>query len=196
MTDQTAGLGGPEQASPLARIGEAPLPHQLAPIVAARIAAAIAALVLGYYWHAEGSPANILFTAGTTALIAVVIVLATRRALFAAVVTALLIVIIVGIAQAKQSIIGMVLHAYDIVFYLGSWSTLTYLWDGARFYLVALVAALFFAVFAGWWIYRIDGTRVRRSHAAIAAAVVGCLAYAGAAEKGERPHTLFYWENF
>ena len=36
----------------------------------------------------------------------------------------------------------MVLHAYDFMFYLGSWSTVSYLWHGAHMYVLALGAGM------------------------------------------------------
>ena len=89
-------------------------------------------LRLGYFWQSEGFPSNVLFTAATTLLIASLLVLATRRLLFATALTASLVVLVVGIARAKLETLGMILHAYDFIFYLTSWSTISYLWSGAR----------------------------------------------------------------
>jgi hypothetical protein len=45
-----------------------------------------------------------------------------------------------------------------------------------------------------WLAFCLDGSRVPRLRAAAAALVFAALASAGALTKGERPHTLFYWQ--
>ena len=63
---------------------------------------------------------------------------------------------------------NMVVHAYDIFFYLSSWSTISYLWSDQRRYLVALVGALLGTTAVAWLAYRADSTRVARRWAALA----------------------------
>ena len=53
-----------------------------------------------------------------------------------------LVALIVAAASAKRAVMNMVVHAYDLFFYLSSWSTISYLWSDQRRYLVALVGAL------------------------------------------------------
>ena len=193
MTDQTAGLRESEQS--LSRPQALPeVSRQLRPTTIAAIAIATTGAILAYFWHSEGYPSNVLFTGATTLLIAALLVVGTRRALFATAMTASLVLLVVGIARAKLETLGMVLHAYDFVFYLTSWSTVSYLWDGARLYVLALIFGLIFCVGICWLAYRLDGTRVNRLHSAIAAAAFALLALLGTSFKGERPHTLFYWE--
>ena len=105
-----------------------------------------------------------------------------------------LVALIVGISRAKLDTVGMVLHAYDFIFYLGSWSTVSYLWHGAHMYVLALGAGILLLALIVWLAWRFDGTRICRRHAAAAIAVFVSLALAGSHIKGERPHTLFYWE--
>jgi len=62
---------------------------------------------------------------------------------------------------------NMVVHAYDFIFYLSSWSTISYLWSDQRRYFVALAGALL-GVRGAWLAYRADGTRVSRGWAALA----------------------------
>ena len=40
------------------------------------------------------------------------------------------------IASVKRAVMNMVVHAYDLFFYLSSWSTISYLWSDQRRYLV------------------------------------------------------------
>lgn len=193
MTDQTAGLHGSSQSRSIPRVLPA-TSRQLRPATITVIVGLVSTIILAYYCRSEGLPANILFTAGTTALLASLIVVATRRVLFATAMTASFVALVIGIAKAKLETIGMVLHAYDFVFYLTSWSTLSYLWDGARLHVVALFAGLVGCGVLCWLAYRFDSTRVSRVRSGAAAGLFTLAAVSGAALKGERPHTLFYWE--
>ena len=157
---------------------------------------AFAALAIGmYFWRTEGDLVNIIFTASVTLTLGALIVLISRRVLVAAVLTAAMVAIVVAAASVKQHTMNMGLHAYDLVFYLSSWSTVTYLWDDYRRYMAALVAALAATALAGWAATRIDGIRIRRHHAAAAIALFSAVAGIAAAAKGERRHTLFYFED-
>lgn len=145
------------------------------------------------FWHWEGTFSNVVFTTAVTLALGALIVLVTRRVLFASVVTASAIAIINGVAAAKQQTIGMVLHAYDIVFYLGSWSTVTYLWFAVPGYVLAFFGALALLVIGGAYVWMLDATRACRFRTA----AVGVMAIAVAAGTGlskpERRHTQFYW---
>lgn len=152
-------------------------------------------LLAWYFWIDEGAFPNIIFTSAVTlALIAAVIVV-TRRALFATALIASVVVLIVTISSVKRAAMNMVMHAYDIFFYLSSWSTISYLWSDQRRYLLGLAGALASVTAAAWIAYRADGTRVPRLRAALALPVCVGLAWYGADAKGERRHMQFYYEN-
>jgi len=148
-----------------------------------------------HFWVDEGTFPNIIFTAGVTLALIVLLVLLAQRVLFATTVVALLVVLIVAISSVKRAVMNMVMHAYDIIFYLSSWSTISYLWSDQRRYLVALAGALIGFSGAAWLAYRADGTCVRRRGAAVALPLAIVLAWYGAAAKGERRHMQFYYEN-
>lgn len=193
MTDQTAGVRESEERQNI--VLAVPQEHwRLRPTTIQTIAGATVSIILAYFCQSEGSPSNVLFTAATTLLIAAVVIVATRRILFATALTGCLIALVIGIARAKLETLGMVLHAYDFVFYLTSWSTVSYLWDGARAYVLALIFALISCIFICWLAFRVDSTRVSRLHSGTAAAIFLVVALVGAHFKGERPHTLFYWQ--
>ena len=165
----------------------------------ARTVWAVALLVAAYYgwlfWHTEGLVSNIVFTCAISAAIASAITLATRRVLVATTITAILIAIIYLTAATKRKIMFSVVHAYDLVFYLSSWSTISYLWSDFRFYVLAFLgglAALIIATLVAW---RIDGTRVSRQSAAMAFVVASAVGAWGAQAKGERRHMQFFFEN-
>ncbi len=160
------------------------------------IAAALFAGVLGYYfWVSEGTLENILFTAGITAALASALVLATGRLMFSVALVAALCALIATAASVKRATMNMVVHAYDIFFYLSSFSTLSFL-AGEYPLLVAKAASAFLAfVLIAWITWRLDSTRVRASRAALAwllAVAVGTYGWYG---KGERRHMQFYFEN-
>jgi len=102
--------------------------------------------------------------------------------------------LIVVSSSFKRAVMNMVVHAYDIVFYLSSWSTLSYLWSDQRRYLVALAARC-----SGrrLWLGSPtvpDGTRVS-GVGRVALPLCAALACNGANAKGERRHMQFYFEN-
>ena len=197
MTDQTVGLpsGGPRTAR--LRTGAARLLQgtALRPATSWAIATCISATVLARFWTDEGSAPNVLFTAAVTgALIAMVVVL-TRRVLFASALVGSLVALIITVSSAKRATMNMVMHAYDIVFYMGSWSTISYLWSDQRRYLIGLACGLAGLAVVAWLAYRADGTRVSRRWSVLALPVCITLAWYGAAAKGERRHMQFYYEN-
>jgi phosphoglycerol transferase MdoB-like AlkP superfamily enzyme len=194
MTDRSAGEGAHEtQRGQLGRlrwlaIGE--IDRQ----TAWRICAVLAAAHLIYYWLHEGWYPTMVFTIGVSAALASFVTLLSRRALFAATLVTALAVVVVASSSVKRRTMDMVVHAYDLFFYFSSWSTIAFLWSEFRGYLVALIVALLATLAAGVVAYRIDGTRVRRSTSALAFTIAVAVAWGGAAFKGQRPHTLFYWE--
>jgi phosphoglycerol transferase MdoB-like AlkP superfamily enzyme len=87
----------------------------------------------------------------------------------------------------------MALHAYDIVFYLSSWATIDYLWNGFRIHVVALMTSVLATAIAACVAYRLDATRVSRGSAMIAVVVLTVAAGVAAAFKAERRHDQYYW---
>ena len=165
--------------------------RQLTPTTAYFAAGLIALFVLALRWGTEGGPATSLFALTTCLFLAALIVLLTRRVLFAVVLVAGFALAIVLGASIKLKKMNMVMHAYDLLFYLNSWSTVTYLWYDYRRYFLAILITIFAVILAGALAYLIDGSRVQRRHAALAAAVFATIAYGAAVAKGERRHTEF-----
>lgn len=169
--------------------------EKICPETAYGLAALLIALVIRHFWLDEGSLSNILFTSGVTAGIMAVLLIATRRALFAAGVCVAIVALIIATSTAKQRIMNMVVHAYDIIFYLSSPSTLAYLWSDQRRYVVGfLVALLLIAVLASI-LYRADASRVPRRWSVALLGVAVLAAWTGAFAKGERRHMQFHYEN-
>ncbi len=163
-------------------------------------AAGLASLAAGvgvgtYFYRYEGGAPNLFFVWSATLLIAAAIVAATRRVLVAAVLVPALIAIIDRTATAKHKAMDMVVHAYDIFFYLTSWSTLTFVWSEYRTALVGLVAAIAATVLAAIIAHRVDATRVPRIWGLAAVVVLTAATAIAANVKGERRHTQPYWED-
>jgi Sulfatase len=197
MTDQTMGLpaGGPRTARLRSALTQLLRRIELRPKTSWAIAGVLICLLTRYFWVDEGTFPNVLFTWAVTLALIAFLILMTRRVLFATALVASLVVLIVTVSSAKRAVMNMVMHAYDIFFYLSSWSTISYLWSDQRRYLLALAGALVSVTAAAWLAYRADGTRVSRLWAALALPVCVGLAWYGADAKGERRHMQFYYEN-
>ena len=195
MSDQTVGL--PARKSRWSRtraLGRKWLfDLELRPTSAWAVVTVLGGVLARYFWLDEGGAANILFTAAVTGALIGGVVLLSRRVLFASVLVSALIIMVVAVAAVKRSIMNMVVHAYDLVFYLSSWSTISFLWSDHRRYVLAFLAALAAIVGVSWLAYRADPSRVPRRWAAVA--VVACILVAtlGAYAKGERRHMQFYF---
>ena len=169
--------------------------EKIRPETAYGLAMLIAALLARHFWLDEGTPANIVFTVGVTAAIVAVVALISRRVLFATAVAGAIVALIFATSAAKHRIMNMVVHAYDIFFYLSSPSTIAYLWSDQRRYIIGFLVAL--AVFGvlGCILFRADPSRLPRRWSAVALCAAALVAWAGALAKGERRHMQFYFEN-
>jgi phosphoglycerol transferase MdoB-like AlkP superfamily enzyme len=196
MTDQTAGylpgdLRFAKSRSSVRRLLEA---LTLSPRTAAGLALMIALALGWYFWLKEGPPSNIVFTAAVTLASAAVLTLLSRRVLFAAVVMGAFVTLIVTLSNFKRATMNMVMHAYDFVFYLSSWSTFNFLWADHRGYVLALLGALAATAVTGWIAWRIDGSRIPRRQSAFFLVAFVLVAWVGATLKGERRHMQFQFD--
>lgn len=166
----------------------------LTPAVAWTLTAAIATGLAYYHWTYEGWRENILFAGAVTTVLVATLSLMTRRVLFSIAVVACLVAMIVVASDVKRRYIDMVLHAYDVVFYLTSLSTLRYLWVDHHAALLAIIVAFAAAGLLGWLLYRVDGTRLTRTTSAAIILVCAGVALWASHAKGERRNTLFYWD--
>src|SRR5512145_921277 len=197
MTDHSIGLpGAPAKGEPLRSQAAFVLGGQVLPPATAWFGVGLVWVgMAGSFWQDEGEFPNIVFTLGVTGALVAFLTLITRRALFAAVAVACLVILVVVAAATKRAVMNMVLHAYDLFFYLGSWSTVSYLWSDQRRYVLAALAGLLVAVLAATRAYRLDGTRVSRPWSALAFALSVLVAWYGVINKGERRHMQFYFTN-
>jgi Sulfatase len=157
------------------------------------VAALFALPTVDYFWRYEGGAANLFFVSAITLTLAACLMLAFCRVLVASVLVNAIIGIVATVAWAKHQAMDMALHAYDVVFYLSSWSTIGFLWRDFRTYVIALVAALLATAIAAAVAYRFDTKRVRRRTALVAVALLTIVSVGAAVVKGERRHTQYYW---
>ncbi|MEZ5849257.1 MAG: sulfatase-like hydrolase/transferase [Hyphomicrobiaceae bacterium] len=161
----------------------------------ARATSAIGLALLALIWLTEGWFTNIVFTWGVTAAIAAFVLILSRRPLFSVTCTAVLVVLINGTSWAKQQTLGMMLHAYDLFFYVTSWATVSYLWQGARLHVLLFASALIVSTVAAWAAWRAEPAHVSRRRAVVGFVVAVLVAIGAAATNSERPQMRFYWKS-
>jgi phosphoglycerol transferase MdoB-like AlkP superfamily enzyme len=149
-----------------------------------------------YFWKYEGSAANLFFVTSVTLTLGAFLVLAFRRVLVASVLLNAFVGIVATVAWAKHQAMDMALHAYDLVFYLSSWSTIGFLWRDFRTYVIALMVALLATAIAAAVVYRFDARPVRRRTALIAVVLFTLVSAVAAGLKEERWHLQFYWNGY
>ncbi len=199
MTDQSAGVptGGASNASMAATV-RATLVHWAvrgrAGSWSAWGAAAIATVLLIYFYQYEGQWANALFTAAVTSALVAALTFVSRRVAFALAVVAASVGVVVWAASMKRHTMNMVVHAYDLFFYLSSWSTISYLWSDHRQIVLALLMAFALSGVVAVAAWRFDTTRMPRRLSAIAFVAAAFLAVLGAELKGERRHMQFNFQ--
>ncbi|MBA2125612.1 sulfatase [Hyphomicrobium methylovorum] len=161
-----------------------------------RYATIAIALALAYYHlQYEGALYTLVFASSITTALVLALTFLSRRMLFSITLIGLMVFTIVVAASVKHHYLEMVLHAYDVVFYMTSWSTIVFLWSSQKVMLLALVGMLALSVVAGIVLWRADTSRVPRRISAVL--FILCIAAAAWANngKGERKNTLFYWDN-
>jgi phosphoglycerol transferase MdoB-like AlkP superfamily enzyme len=145
-----------------------------------------------YFWKYEGGAANRFFVSSVTLTLAACAVLAFRRVLVASVLVNALVGIAATVAWAKHQTMDMVLHAYDIVFYLSSASTIAFLWRDFRIYVIVLIAVVLATAIAAAIAFWFDAGTVRRRTALVAAVLFAFVSFVAAEVKGERRHAQYY----
>ncbi len=175
----------------LRSVAGSPLPSAVAWALSALLAAGIAY----YHWRYEGPPETIAFAGAITTVLAASLMLLSRRVLFSLAIIAATLAVIVIVSDVKRRYIEMVLHAYDLVFYMTSFSTLSFLWVDHKNSLLALSGAAFAMAMVGRQLYRVDPTRAPRLVSAALILTCSGLALWASHAKGERRNTLFYWDN-
>jgi phosphoglycerol transferase MdoB-like AlkP superfamily enzyme len=170
-------------------------PGQLSTPAVWTLTALIAAGLAYYHWRYEGWRETIIFASAITAGLVAALTLVTRRILFAFAVIAAIIAMIVVASDVKRHYIEMVLHAYDVVFYLTSVTTLSFLWVDHHYELLAILVSFAATGVIGTYLYRFDSSRIPRLLSAAVLILCAATATWASYAKGERRNTLFYWDN-
>jgi phosphoglycerol transferase MdoB-like AlkP superfamily enzyme len=158
--------------------------------------AGVATVLIGlYFWLAEGGFGDSIFAVAVTLAVGALIVWVGHRVLVAAVLVVAMVGIVRAISYAKQQATEVLLHAYDLIALMRSWSTLAEVWSQHHRLVVALAVAAFATVAVSWIAVRADGTRVPRHYAAYAFVLLAAIAWVADTARGERRHTEFYFEN-
>ena len=184
-----------DRTGSLTRIGDQPLQRQLSAATVWYATIAIAASLAYYHWCYEGWLQTIVFAGAITAALICALTFLSRRILFSITLIALLVASIVIASDIKQHYIEMVLHAYDVVFYLTSWSTVVYLWTDHRSLLLVLLAMISIALVSGLVLWRLDSSRVPRRFSGGLFVLCVALSVGASYAKGERRNTQFYWDH-
>lgn len=163
--------------------------------VAYGLSAFIFAVLVYYHWHYEGWRENIIFASSMTLVFIAGWTFVTRRLLLSLAIVAALVAMVVVASDIKRRYIEMVLHAYDIVFYLTSIPTLRFLWVDHRIYLIAIAVSGLATLGMMVLLYKYDSTRISRWLSGGTLVIFSCLALWASHAKGERRNTLFYWDN-
>jgi phosphoglycerol transferase MdoB-like AlkP superfamily enzyme len=168
------------------------------PILRASTTNAVCAIVMLALacWLAwtEGPPATVFLTIFVCASIGAVVALLTRRLLLAVVLTVAQVALITTISSLKLKYMNMVLHAYDITYYLMSSTNLSFL---ATNYTGSVVAALLLATLAailGAIVWRMEPARLSRPVAAASLLAFASGATIAGLSVEERRHALFEYE--
>jgi sulfatase-like protein len=195
MSDQSMGLPGvPATAVGSRALATHWLPLRLRGTTTWATAAALWAGTGVYFWQDEGE-GYFLYAVAVTAALVAFLTLLSRRVLFATALVTSMVVMTVAAASVKRATMNMVVHAYDLFFYLGSSSTVSYLWSEQRRYIVGAIATTASVAVVVGLAWRLDGTRVLRRWSAAAFGLSVLVAWYGVALKGERRHMQFYFEN-
>ncbi len=166
----------------------------LSPLVVYAVAVALALVIAVRFFMSEGGPATILYAALVSLSIGALALLITRRLLVAALVVALQVLILSIASALKLKYVNMVLHAYDIAFYLTSPATLSFLWDSYRGLVLLASGALLLTGLVLALAWRLDPTRFVRRRTALAAFTLMMGTWGAAVLTGERRHSQFEYE--
>ncbi len=148
-----------------------------------------------YFWLIEGGLADTVFATAVTLAIGAAIVCIGRHVVVAAVLVMAMVGIVRTIAYAKQQATEVVLHAYDLVTFLKSWSGLHEVWSEHRSMVLGIAIAVLAAAALSWIAARLETPRVPRRYAACALALFAGVAWMADSARGPRRHTEFYFEN-
>ncbi len=142
----------------------------------------------------EGPPTTVLLAILVCAATGAFVVLLTRRLLLAVVLTVAQVAVITTISSLKLKYMNMVLHAYDVAYYMMSSTNLSFLVTNYSSPVLAALVVIMLAALMAVIAWRVDPVRVRRPLAAALLLVMASAATVAGLSVGERRHSLFQYK--
>ena len=125
---------------------------------------------LRFLIHTEPVASRLWFAVTVTTAIVAVVTFLSRRLLFSSVVTFSLVALVLLVSLWKKTSMNMVLHSYDLLFYLNA-GTIDFLWSDYRSYIVGAFSALVAAAVLAALAWRFDTMRCFRLASGLVAAL-------------------------
>ena len=125
--------------------------------------------------YSEPMASRLWFAVAVTAAIVCAVAFLSRRLLFSSGLTLSLVAIVVLVSLWKKATMNMVMHSYDLFFYLNA-GTIQFLWGDYRGYIAGAVAALLAAAVLAVLTWRFDTTRCLRLVSGLALVCAGATA--------------------
>ncbi len=169
-------------------------PLTLNPFTSYSASACLALALVAWLAWTEGPPVTVLLAILVCATTGALVVLLTRHLLLAVVITVAQVALITTISSLKLKYMNMVLHAYDIAYYLMSSTNLGFLITNYGRPVFAALFVVLLAVLVGVLVWRVDPVRVSRPIAAVLLLVFASGATAAGLSLGERRHSLFGYQ--
>jgi phosphoglycerol transferase MdoB-like AlkP superfamily enzyme len=169
-------------------------PRTLSPAASYSLSATLALTLTLWLAWTEGPPGTVLLAILVCATTGALVVLLTRHLLLAVVVTVAQVALITTISSLKLKYMNMVLHAYDIAYYLMSSTNLGFLITNYGRPVFAALLVVLLAVLVAVLVWRVDPVRVSRPIAAVLLLVFASGATAAGLSLGERRHSLFGYQ--
>ncbi len=163
----------------------------LQPAASYSLSAALALALASWLAWTEGPPMTVLLAMLVCATTGALIVLVTRRLLLAVVLSVAQVVLITTISSLKLKYMNMVLHAYDIAYYLMSSTNLGFLVANYGRPVLSAFLVLLLAALIATLAWRVDPVRVRRPIAAVLLIVFASGTALAGLSLSERRHSLF-----
>lgn len=142
----------------------------------------------------EGGPSTVILAICVCAATGALAAWITRRPLIAVVLMAAQVVVVTLASWLKLKYMNMMLHAYDIAFYLTSGTNIAFLWENYRYQSVYAVSAVLVSAFFCVLAYRADPIRLDRRTCAIWFAFLVGGASVSAMSTAERRHSQFEYQ--
>jgi phosphoglycerol transferase MdoB-like AlkP superfamily enzyme len=159
------------------------------------LVASIFSILIVFFWMNEWPTGNWAFSVAITGAVAAFFAVLTGRVLFGTLLATSQVIIVCVAAKVKLQMMDMLVHAYDLFFYFHSLSTVTFLASSYPIYTFGLLGTFLLTAFLGVLVYKADGARVSRWHAAAGLVLLSLVGIVALETTGERRHMHLYYSN-